>query len=102
MAFRRLVNSVGDLAGLVAVPRLPTLTPPARADRERERREQVRRGPPDRVVPEEAGQPGAEDRLTRDDLLPLPARKSDLVNGIRVPRQRRLSVTFRTVVLNPA
>jgi alkylated DNA repair dioxygenase AlkB len=28
----------------------------------------------------------------------IPARKSDLVNGIRVPRSRRMSLTFRTVL----
>jgi alkylated DNA repair dioxygenase AlkB len=29
----------------------------------------------------------------------IPARKTDVINGIRVPRQRRISLTFRTVNL---
>jgi alkylated DNA repair dioxygenase AlkB len=32
----------------------------------------------------------------------IPARKSDLRNGQRVQRQRRVSLTFRTVVLRSA
>jgi len=30
----------------------------------------------------------------------IPARKSDVVDGVRVPRHRRVSVTFRSVVLS--
>jgi alkylated DNA repair dioxygenase AlkB len=31
----------------------------------------------------------------------IPARKSDIINGVRFPRGRRLSITFRIVLLNP-
>jgi alkylated DNA repair dioxygenase AlkB len=31
----------------------------------------------------------------------IPARKSDVINGVRVPRGRRLSITFRTMILAP-
>ena len=29
----------------------------------------------------------------------IPARKSDVVNGFKIARDRRLSLTFRTVIL---
>ncbi len=30
----------------------------------------------------------------------IPARKSDMVSGIKIPRERRLSLTFRTMILS--
>lgn len=29
----------------------------------------------------------------------IPARKSDMVNGIKIPRERRVSLTFRSAIV---
>lgn len=56
---------------------------------------------PDRVLLGERSLIGLSDAARYEWRHSIPARKSDIINGVRFPRGRRLSITFRTVLLNP-